>query len=56
MYQFWDPESGRGVCYMTIWESGKCIGSEPKLHFVGDTQLPEKSLQGRDTIAKIAQL
>ena len=56
VYQFWDPDSGRSVRYMTIWESGKWIGSEPKLHFGGDAKLPAKSLRGRDTIAQIAQL
>ena len=34
-YQFRDPDSGRGVFYNAIWESGRWVGAEPKLHFVG---------------------
>ena len=47
-YQFRDLDSGRGVFYNAIWESGRWVGAEPKLHFVGGG-----SVVGRVTVGGI---
>ena len=51
-YQFRHPDTGCGVFYIAIWESGRWVGAEPKLNFVGGGPVVGRVTSGGTTFGK----